>query len=287
MSNQSLKGHITKCENYLSQGDIFKIDLVAPMADTEKLIYRTVDGQHINNILPDGTNGRIFIYEELLSLIETFSSEQRFFPFQQTERVIVSANLLRYFIVLSQTCDISGVDHPAKPNCAIAPILTIAQHCQNKVSIKYKDPKTNQENSLTVNIPDYMNEKIDSSFKDKSSDDFAFPNYLRENLDNWSKKLKNESPEHKLINGLKNSLNMIIENKKLEIYYLAQDQENGVPESYIDFCRVYTIQTVLIEKLKDKRIATLKSPYREQFARKFAEYYARIATPYPMRGELL
>lgn len=290
MSNQKPKDHIVKCEDYLSQGDIFRIDLVAPMADIDISIFRTVDGRHTDNIDPDGVKGRIFNYEELLSLIETLPPDQRLFPFQRTsnekyEKVLVSADLLKYFIVISQTCDISGVDHPAKPICTIAPIITIAQHCQNRVSIPYKDQKNNQETLLIVSIPDYMSDKFDHSFKDRLSDDFTFPEYIRENLDNWSKKAKNGSSEQKLLSGLKNSLNTIMGNKRLDIYYIAPDKENKVPESYIDFCRLYTITMVLMESLKDKRIAMLKSPYREEFAKKFADYYARIATPSPMRGE--
>jgi hypothetical protein len=78
---------------------------------------------------------------------------------------------------------------------------------------------------------------------------------------------------------------LVIGNNPLYIYYIAPDEDYGVPESYVDFCRVYTVSTNTIGNLKDRRLAVLKTPYREEFAKKFADYYARIAIPYPMRGE--
>jgi hypothetical protein len=48
---------------------------------------------------------------------------------------------------------------------------------------------------------------------------------------------------------------------------------------------LFTVSTDLLIEHQGSRIATLSSPYREEFAQRFAHYYMRIATPVPHRGE--
>lgn len=116
-------------------------------------------------------------------------------------------------------------------------------------------------------------------------DHLTFPKYLRKNLRIWRSDAKKRPTERAFLGSIKNSLDLIISNKPIYLYYVAPDEEYGVPECFVDFCRVYTVSTDLIEDLKDNRLAVIDSPYREEFARKFADYYARIATPHPMRGK--
>lgn len=166
MSDQNAQKHITNCQEYLSQGDVFHIDLVAPMADPEKRIFRTIDGRHASVIKPNGSDGRIFSYDELMSVIQALQPRQRVFPFQKTsdgksEMVLVYADLLEYFIIISQTCDISGIDSPTKPTCTILPVITLAQYCRGQVSFSYIDPETGQKISQMTSIPEYFTEQFD------------------------------------------------------------------------------------------------------------------------------
>jgi hypothetical protein len=290
MSEQNCIGHIANCQKYLTQGDIFKFDLVAPIADLEKRIFRTIDGKHSSLINSDGSNGRIFAYDELLAAIEDLPIQERLPPFQKTtdgkyERVLVYAELLKYFIILSQTCDISGVDSSPNPICTVVPIVTIGQYCQNQLPFSYEDPEIRQKVFQTISIADYVSEKFDPEFKSKVSDEFTFPDYLRENLKTWQDKAKKKPQKSAFLGTIRNALKLIVENKPLSIYYIAPDKEHNVPESYVDFCRVYIVSTNVIQDIRDKRIATLSVLYREEFAKKFANYYERIATPQPMRGQ--
>jgi hypothetical protein len=59
-------------------------------------------------------------------------------------------------------------------------------------------------------------------------------------------------------------------------------EEIGLPEDFVDFCRLYTIPTETLYELREKRIATINSPYREQFSTKLGTYLSRIATPFPI-----
>jgi hypothetical protein len=292
MSEQNCTPYVTDCKAYLSQGDIFQISLVVPMADPEIFIFRTADGRRVSDTNQKLMSGRIFTYDELSDVIKVLPSEQRLYPFQRKaedkdryERVLVYADLLRYFIVLSQTCDISGVDHSPKPTCTIAPIVTLADYCQGPIQLSYEDPKIGQKIQETINFSDFFCEKFDPLFKDEIIDDFKFPRYLRANLDEWRKAVKNKPLEQRFINNIRNSLNLIFQNKLLFIYYIAPNDDYKVPESYVDFCRLYTLPRDTVENLMDNRLATISSPYREEFARKFAEYYGRIAIPKPMQGE--
>ncbi len=292
MSDQNKQEqHIVAYKGYLSQGDIFRIDLVAPMADPERTIFRTEDGRHASAVKVDGSDGKIFSYDELLEVIEALPPAERLLPFQRTtdgkfEKVLVYADVLEYFIILSQTCDISGLDKQANPTCTIAPVATLAQHFQGRTSFSWRPLSANQNESQTVSIPDYISERFDPTFRDMVSNDLEFPAYLRRSLGEWRKKAKKKPQENSFLSKIKGSLNTILGNEPLYMYYVLPSIQHEVPESYVDFCRIYTLSTSIVEGMKNKRLATLGPQFREEFAQRFANYYGRIATPYPMRGTL-
>ena len=291
MSDQNVQEHIDDCQNHLSQGDIFHLDLVAPLADPDIRIVRTVDGRHLN--LTDQINGRtgIFTPDQLVTTMQDLPPDQHRPPFQKSidgiyEMVLVYADLLKYFMIISQTCDISGVDSKPKPTCTVIPITTLAQYCQQEnVPLPYRDPGIEQSITETVNIADYFAEYFDQSFRDMVLDDFGFPEYLRQNIKTWQKEAGKNGAKQVFLSTIRNSLRNITQSKLLYIYYIKPDRDHGIPDCFADFLRVYTVQIQVIQSIKDNRIGMVIPPFRDELVQKFAYYYQRIATPYPMKGD--
>ena len=102
----------------LEQGDIFRTELVAPAADRRQRIFRAADGRHGSVVFEEECEGRVFARSDLESLLrQSSANELRTRPFVQTpdghdEMVVVYARLLRYFVIATQTCDISGEEGP-------------------------------------------------------------------------------------------------------------------------------------------------------------------------------
>jgi hypothetical protein len=272
------------CEDYLAQGDIFRLELVLPMPDTQKRIFRTPEGRHGKLVLEAG-GGYAFSESDLLQTLESLPLEDRLLPFQRTpdgdyELVIVAADLLRHFIVVSQTCDISGVDSPASPLCVIARVMTIAEFCRTE-KVPFPSAATGAEKTIVT----FLAERLGEHIKQEAENDLTFPDYLRKALDDWKAKDTRESPDARIRGAIKTLLNNIVGNKQLNTYYLHPDAARGGPESFVEFSYLFTVRTGLLIEHQGSRIATLSSPYREEFAQRFAHYYMRIATPVPHRGE--
>jgi hypothetical protein len=117
------------CADHLAQGDIFALRLVAPYADQEIRIFRTDSGLHGSEVFRDKEkNGKIFAYDDLITLLEELPPDQRLAPFEKNtegyhEMAVVYANLLTFFIVASQACDISGPE--PKPFVTVMSIVTL------------------------------------------------------------------------------------------------------------------------------------------------------------------
>ena len=210
--------------------------------------------------------------------------------------VIADAALAKYFVIASQTCDISGVDHVQKPVCVVAPIVTIAQFFLSE-DVGAKEGR----GEAGRRILDYLNLKLredpnvckntDITSRDLYEDvlnDFNFVDYIRSVLTIW--KPPKNSAEKDFRSRLKGFLAAIVENRKLFTYYLPKrevrsDSRKRIPEGYIDYTRLYSVPTSHLEEGKDARSATIISPYKEQFAQRMSTYYSRIATPSPVKGE--
>jgi hypothetical protein len=277
---------LTDSEEYLAQGDIFRLELVMPIPDTRKRIFRTFDGRHGALALTAGS-GRVFSESDLLQTLEDLPPEERLPPLQRTpdgdpELVVVSADLFQHFIVVSQTCDISGQDSPARSACVVARVMTIAGCCRTEnMPVSYRSPTTSEVCIEEKTMVELLAEKLGEQVKRESENDLTFPDYLRKILDEW----KPKDLDAQIRNKVRNMLNNVVENRRLDIYYIRADTTRGMPDSFVEFSYLYTVNTDLLVEHKGSRIATLNSPYREEFAQRFAHYYMRIATPVPHRGE--
>ena len=67
------------------------------------------------------------------------------------------------------------------------------------------------------------------------------------------------------------------------LYFLPANPVYGLGEMLVDFRRVHAIPPQILAKLiqGNKRIARLRTPYREHLAKHFADTYSRIGLPQP------
>jgi len=118
---------------HLAQGDIYSLRLVAPLADNEVRILRTESGRH-GDYAFSGEPSRIFDHDDLIRTLADLPPDERLLPFSRKggiplEYVVVFGDLVDFFMVASQTCDVSGVDGNApKPFAAIVPVVSLAAY---------------------------------------------------------------------------------------------------------------------------------------------------------------
>ncbi len=264
---------------HLEQGDIFRIDLVAPSADETQRILRTVDGQHGSHVLGDAQEGRIFGRQELDNLLARapaaagiplpFLSE----PDGCQEWVVVAGTLFPYFILVTQTCDISGKDGEPVPWAAILPVIALASRCKTE-RIPFKTSST------PITLHDFVQVQYGPHDELEAASDTEYPFLLRDLVKHWlatveTKKLRTD------VERLRNFLHNYAD--KGYMYPLAPSEEFDVPESYVDFTAVHCVPTEKLQKLRESRLARINIPYREHFAQGFAHFLGRVAVPQPMR----
>lgn len=274
------------CEEHLAQGDIFAISLVAPFPDPEIRIFRTVSGQHGSMVFqPDGERGQVFAYEDLLQVLESLPSTRKLQPFQQNEKgdhemVVVHAELVACFIIASQTCDVSGIDSQPRPFASILPVVSLRDWLSQERMPIGLSPEESDDVSRWTTIVDYLQTKLGEDLTEFRNDVFALPDKVRSLIDEWSP--QRNSPDRQIRNHIRSYIHKAVDNRRLYIYYLPRASDLRVPESIVDFCKLYTVSTNMLEHLKARRIVTIKPPYREQFAQKLAYYLSRVATPTPI-----
>ena len=274
------------CEEHLAQGDIFAVSLVAPFPDPEIRIFRTVSGQHGCVVFqPGGERGQVFAYHDLLKVLESLPPSQRLQPFQQNEEgrhemVVVHAELVACFVLASQSCDVSGIDSKPKPFASVLPVVSL-RDClaQERLPIGLP-PEEFDDVSRWTTIVDYLQAKLGEDLTEFRNDVFVLPDKVRSLIEEWSP--QRNSPDRQIRNQIRRWIQEAVDNGKLYIYYLPPASALSVPESVVDFCKLYTLSTSMLEDLKSRRIATIKPPYREQFAQKLAYYLSRVATPTPI-----
>ena len=121
MTTNSKGQFYTNPDEFLQQGDIFRIDIVAPIADTQTRIFRSIDGRHGSVVFEENCEGKIFEKDELKALLGNSPlTDLHTQPFWRTsdgqeEMVVVYAQLFQYFIIATQTCDVSGRDKKPLP----------------------------------------------------------------------------------------------------------------------------------------------------------------------------
>jgi hypothetical protein len=272
---------------HLAQGDIFSLNLVAPLADDQVRILRTEEGLHGTHVLT-GKPGRIFDYHGLIETVAALPPEQQELPFQNQsslplEYVVVFGDLVEYFMVASQTCDVSGVDARPQVLAAVVPIVSLAAYLsRQRLPIGLADEEA-QDTSKWVTIVDYLQQALPENLSGIREDPFALPDRIRQLVSAWNPSKKSEGRQ---VRGkIRSTLNDLLDPQKKYIYYLPSSPKHGVPEGFVDFTRLYSVVTEKLNGVSAQRVCTLASPYREEFANKLGLYLSRIATPAPLAPE--
>ena len=267
-------------KEFIQQGDIFRQDVVTPIVDAQKRIFRATDGRHGSVVFADGAAARVFEESELEeSLNSCVRSPLHTDPFVPTsdghpELVVVHATLTSYFIVVSQTCDVCGVDKPALPTTIILPVLTVQDICRFQ---RLPFPSmSNQE----VTIEEFIEANAKVAGLRKQVDAFSYPQTVRKIFATWKPATQALEQDR---NKIRNYLDGV--QKKGWMHFLKQDEKFQVPESYVDFSVALTVPTEKLVAMKDARIACIADPYRMKFAQEFSNRLSRVAVPVPSKPD--
>jgi len=271
----------SKVNSHLAQSDIFSLILVAPLADDEIRILRTESGLHGTHVF-SGEPGYIFDHDHLVETIKELPEQNQLQPFHNQgglplEKVVVFGDLVEYFMIASQTCDISGVNSDPKVFAVIVPVIPLAAFLsRERLRIGLAEEEIDDETKWTT-IADYLEERLEHDFSEIREDAFALPKKIREVLGEWNP-AKN-TLERRIRGKIRDTLKSILNTNKKYIYYLPQDSSYNIPEGWVDFTKIYTVETQKLNALAENRVCTLSTPYREQFSEKLGTYLSRIATP--------
>ncbi|MCC7086534.1 MAG: hypothetical protein IT427_16165 [Pirellulales bacterium] len=190
--------------------------------------------------------------------------------------VVVYGDLFEYFILASQTCDVSGNDGPAKPFAAICPVVTMGEMLARERFPISKESRKDPAKSTTV--VDYLQETLQKDFSADRDDPFTLPNRVRDALAEWQPATSSEKETRGRIKNILSESSF----KKSYLYYLPADVAFNMPECYVDFTRLFSVVTERVSSIASNRVCTLVSPYREDFGSKLGSYLSRVATPSPL-----
>jgi len=267
-------------KEFIQQGDIFRQEVVTPIVDAQKRIFRAADGRHGSVVFSDGAPARVFEESELRkSLNSCVRSPMHTDPFVPTtdghpELVVVHATLTSYFVVVSQTCDVCGVDKPPLVTTIILPILTVQDICRFQ---RLPFPSMNNQE---VTIEEFIETNANVSDLLKQVDAFSYPQAVRGIFVKWN-------PATKALEQDRNKIRKYLDGvqKKGWMHFLKQDEALQVPESYVDFSVALTVPTEKLVAMKGARIACISDPYRMKFAQEFSNRIARVAVPVPSKPD--
>jgi len=194
-----------QCADYLAQGDIFAIPLVAPYADDEIRIFRTANGLHGYNVFEKGgLEGRVYDYKDLLDVLDDLPDNERVLPFHPSpespyEMAVVYADLLEFFVMASQTCDVSGVESKPKSFASVLPFIPIASYLsREKLAIDIPEENAKDYSKWTT-IVEYLENKVSLRSLKHKNDPFELPNVVTEIIREWNPPKK--SKERKIVSS--------------------------------------------------------------------------------------
>ncbi len=270
-------------DEYLEQGDIFRVDLVTPIASTHQRIFRAADGRHGSEVFSRKVPAKVFSRPALESLLATIEQTPNYpnpfaaGPNTPNEMVVVESCLCRYFILATQTCDICGRPggRKARPSGTVFPILTVANWCKTTPVLEHF--------GNTYTIHDFMTLCTDQGVPLVKSEEVDYASSLRIILDDWYR-----SGIPKDLKSTVGQITTFLDSywKKGYVHRLKDDVRHEVPESYVDFTAPYTILRQHLLGLRGNRIARLASEPRHAFVHAMTQFYARPALSQPVEPGL-
>ncbi len=279
MTRTNNDSYYTSPGEVLEQGDIFKVDLVAPAADEVQRIFRSKDGRHGGVVFEENCDGMVFSRSQLDNLLESIPlTPFHTKPFYKTpdgheEMVVVFSRLFRYFIIATQTCDVCGIDKEPFEWATVLPVITLADFCKT-------EPLIFESTHRTITIHQFISEHSEESGKLEATNDLDYGMTIRQIVENCANSAHNKRVR-KDSKFLKKYLNRYY--KTIYMFLLPADSNFALPESYVDFTSAFTVPTSKLLAIKDLRFVKIADPYRVDFAQKFGTFFSRVALPKPIK----
>jgi len=265
----------------LEQGDIFRVDIVGPAADEVQRIFRTRDGRHGSVVFEENCDATVFSREELEALLETTSrSPLHTDPFHKTqdgheEMVVVFSRLFRYFMIATQTCDICGIDKGPIEWATILPVIPLADFCKS-------EPLPFASIDMPITIHEFVKNHCEEDERLETASDIEYGGVLRGIVKSLVGSALNKRVKQD-VGYVRNYLKSYYNN--IYMFLLPEDPKFQLPECYVDFTSAFTVPTGKLLAIRALRFAKIADPYRNHFAKKFGDFFARVALPKPMRPE--
>ena len=277
-------------EIFLQQGDIFKLDIITPVAGDDMRLFRKNNAEHGSRIFSTvGSLGKIFTPEEVTEIISTNGKTTPYHtdPFEEDpdgikEFVVTQATLTRRFIVASQTCDISGVDKPSELHFAmVLPVSTFRDLCVLTFIPLLAGTESTKENGPYVNSTahNFLVQHCDDCTNIQNASDLEYRSHFIDTLNKWSPPKKSYLHTNKSL--IKNVLGKIT---KKQMYFTINETPNlSEPMMVADLSQTFMLPIACLENQSDCRIGTLHHDLRSSFSQKFANLISRIAVPKGMQ----
>jgi len=265
---------LQRCDpNRLCQGDVYRLPLAMPLATTEIVLVEpnVADGdlpsavpRHGVRMVPPGPQ------------LPGASGGSGAPELGVEYPVAVYAYVVDYFMVGSQTCDISGPGRGTR--ACVVPYFTLGQVLASQTVPVTRDDGS--ESSTT--IVDRLEREFGADFSGVSDIHMDLPARVRDFV---RERLGVETKQHqKTLRQVLNAINQRLLNPGMGVYYLPEARDLEFPEGYADLRQVYTMSLDELETHSDKRLASLAGSYREEFGRALGDLLSRVAVEEPRRA---
>lgn len=258
---------IEGCKGYLQQGDIFKLKLVGTHSVADPRIVRRADGKKIT-------------FERTPTVpVSEFPIKMGLLPEKSQEYLKTRFLTMRYFVIASQNCDISGLDRPANKNCVILPYVSYPNMFRERVFPYRKQKKGGGDEVLEINVRQFIKERLwtgsSNDFEICAEDDFKWMDLVQ----NLLKTEVSNKDDNEIRKRLKNMANADWLKNKGIAYQINGNKTLSVPPGYIDLENVFSIETGELLTNINERLGALKDLHREAFGQSFGARFSRVATP--------
>ena len=277
MTTTDVSDFYEKPDENLQQGDIFKIDWIAPSADEVQRIFRCKDGKHGSFVFSENGEGKVFDRPELDSVLAEVGNGIPYYnpAFSQTqdgdhELVVVYSRLFEYFVIATQTCDLA--DERDLQWTTMLPVITLEYICKNEIrQLKNTKSETTIHDFCCINGVDAL------PLKEKTG-----KGYCQLISEIVNKSVKNGASKN--IKGDMGTIKTYLSNLNQPgyLYYLQESPNWELPEAVIDFTATFTVPKIKLEEIKGKRLVKIANDYRNEFSKKLGTFFSRIATPASM-----
>src|SRR5262249_48782679 len=159
------------------------------------------------------------------------------------------------------------------PYAMILPARTVMEICQTEqIDL--------QRRSQRITIEEYLIERTGDTSIASVASAALYAEHLTQLLRTWAPTENVDKANQRLIVNFLNK----IRRTGGHLYYLPANSDFRLPELMVDFCATYTVAIRQLMNFAVRRVARIGDPYRDHFARAFADRISRIAIPQRVEG---